>query len=101
MTRFPLLAFGTVVLATALAVPAPAQPVPAPSPTPPPGATGLCGDGTYCYNHDKNRACWNHGGVQQWFGPTSGQSNAVPGAAVNLPADASVKMFEVTLGGAG
>lgn len=100
MTRFSLLAAGALALATALAAPASAQPTPTPSPAPPRGATGQCNDGTYCYNHDKGRACWNHGGVQQWFDPTSGQSNAVPGAAANLPADSSVNRFEVTVGGA-
>ena len=103
MTRFPLLAAGALAwaMATALAAPAPAQPTPTPPPRPPRGATGQCNDGTYCYNHDKDRACRNHGGVQRWFDPTPGQSNAVPGAAAHLPANPSVNRFEVTLGGAG
>ena len=67
MIKFPLLAVSALVLSTALAASAAAQPSPTPTPTPPPGATGFCNDGTYCYNHDRDRACRNHGGVQQWF----------------------------------
>lgn len=72
MIKLPLLAVSALVLSAALAAHAPAQPSPTPIPTPPPGAHGICNDGTYCYNHDMNRACLNHGGVQQWFdGPSS------------------------------
>ncbi len=78
MFKFSRLAVSALVLGAALAAPVHADPSPTPTPTPPPGATGLCNDGTYCYNRDRNRACWNHGGVQQWFGSTSGQSNVGP-----------------------
>lgn len=99
MIRFPLLAVSALVLGTALAVPAHAQPSPTPTPTPPPGATGLCNDGTYCYNHDINRACWNHGGVQDWFGAPSEQSNTGPDIDMILPDDTAVHLFEVTIAG--
>ena len=96
MIKFPFLAASTLVLGTVLAAPAHGQPTPTPSPAPPPGATGLCNDGTYCYSHDRNRACSHHGSVQQWFGSASGQSNIGPDIDITLPTDPAVYLFNVT-----
>lgn len=97
MIRFPLLAVSALVLGTALAIPAHAQPSPTPIPTPPPGATGLCNDGTYCYNHDINRACRNHGGVKEWFDAPSEQSNAGPDVDMIPPGDTPAHLFEIAI----
>ncbi|HEV3452859.1 MAG TPA: DUF3761 domain-containing protein [Acidimicrobiia bacterium] len=41
---------------------------PFPSPSgPPPGATALCGDGTYSFSRSRPVACSGHGGVVQWL----------------------------------
>ena len=97
MIKFPLLAASALVLGIALPAPAHAQPSPTPNPTPPPGATGVCNDGTYCYNPDRSRACLHHGGVKQWFGSASGQSNIGPDIDIILPGDPAVYLFNVTL----
>lgn len=68
MIKLPLLAASALTVGTVLAAPVHAQPSPTPVPTPPPGATGLCNDGTYCHNQDRNSACSRHGGVKEWFG---------------------------------
>ena len=95
MIKFPLLAASALILGTALAAPAHAQPSPTPTPTPPPGATGVCNDGTYCYNQDRSRACLHHGGVRQWFGSAAGQSNIGPGIDIILPGEGTERTYEV------
>ena len=95
MIKFPLLAASALVLGTVLAAPAHAQPTPTPSPTPPPGATGVCNDGTYCYNHDRSRACLRRGGVRQWFGSAAGQSNIGPDMDIILPDEGTERAYDL------
>ena len=35
------------------------------------GASGVCNDGTSNYTATKRGACSRHGGIKEWFGPTS------------------------------
>jgi hypothetical protein len=34
----------------------------------PPGATALCGDGTWSFAHRRENACSRQAGVDQWYG---------------------------------
>lgn len=40
---------------------------PANAPSVPPGATALCGDGTYSFSQHRSGTCSHHGGVAKWL----------------------------------
>ena len=40
---------------------------PAKAPSVPPGATALCGDGSYSFSQHRQGTCSHHGGVSRWL----------------------------------
>lgn len=40
---------------------------PAYAPSVPPGATAICGDGTYSFSQNRRGTCSHHGGVAEWL----------------------------------
>jgi hypothetical protein len=62
----------------------------------PKNATAQCADGTYSTAKTRQGACSRHGGVQTWFGETTGAPTPSPAATIVRPQNATARCKDGT-----